>query len=68
MEAQRKITVQVPVHDLEAAQAFTGEGVTETVRTALKALANVQAQRELRRMRGKVKFAASLDDLRYDRE
>ena len=31
----RKITVQVPEHDLDMAQAYTGEGVTETVRAAL---------------------------------
>jgi len=68
MKALRKITVQVPVEDLDAAQAYTGEGVTETVRTGLKALANVQAQRELRSLRGKVKFALTVDELRHDRE
>jgi hypothetical protein len=32
----RKITVQVPEDDPAKAQAYTGEGVTETVRMALK--------------------------------
>lgn len=68
MQALRKITVQVLVEDLEAAQAYTGEGVTETVRSGLKALANVQAQRELRGLRGKVEFALPTDELRHDRE
>ena len=36
MTALRKITVQVPEDDLEMAQAYTGEGVTDTVRAALK--------------------------------
>lgn len=68
MGALRKITVQVPVEDLDAAQAFTGEGVTETVRTGLKALANIQAQRELRELRGKLEFRLPVEELRHDRE
>lgn len=68
MGALRKITVQVPVEDLDAAQALTGEGVTETVRTGLKALANVQAQRELRELRGKLEFRLPVEELRRDRE
>src|ERR1051326_4544634 len=36
MEEMRKITVEVPSDLLDRAQAFTGEGVTETVRTGLK--------------------------------
>ena len=64
----RKITVQVPEHDLDMAQAYTGEGVTETVRAALKKLASMQAQRRLLALRGKVKFSMSVEDMRYDRE
>jgi hypothetical protein len=64
----RKITVQVPEEDLAMAQAYTGEGVTETVRTALKKLASMKAQRELLTLRGKVKFALTSDELKYDRE
>jgi hypothetical protein len=66
--ALRKITVQVPEDDLEMAQAFTGEGVTETVRTALRKLANMRAQRELLKLRGKVRFSLSTDDLKHDDE
>ncbi|MDE2182554.1 MAG: hypothetical protein KGJ78_05980 [Alphaproteobacteria bacterium] len=64
----RKITVEVPEQDLEKAQAFTGQGVTETVRAGLKKLASIRAQQELRKLRGKVKFSMSLDELRYDDE
>ncbi len=68
MGAMKKITVEVPADDLAAAQALTGEGVSDTVRAALKKLASIQAQQELAKLRGKVKFALTLDELRYDRE
>jgi hypothetical protein len=68
MAELRKITVQVPEEDLAMAQAYTGEGVTETVRTGLKKLASMKAQRELLKLRGKVKFALTSDELKYDRE
>ena len=68
MSEMRKITVEVPGEVLESAQAFTGEGVTETVRAALKKLASMQAQRELLKLRGTFKFSIDLDELREDRE
>jgi hypothetical protein len=68
MGEMRKITVEVPGEVLESAQAFTGEGVTETVRAALKKLASMQAQRELLKLRGTFKFSIDLDELRADRE
>ena len=68
MSALRKITVQVPTEDLKRAQAFTGEGVTETVRAGLKRLASMKAQRSLLKLRGKVRFAMTSDELKYDRE
>lgn len=68
MGEMKKITVEVPADDLAAAQTLTGEGVTETVRAALHKLRSIQAQRELIKLRGKVKFALSLDELRHDRE
>jgi hypothetical protein len=66
MSELRKITVQVSEADLEAAQAYTGEGVTETVRAALKRLASMRAQQSLLKLRGKVKFSTSVADLKYD--
>jgi hypothetical protein len=68
MSALRKITVQVPEDDLVNAQELTGEGVTETVRMALKKLASIRAQRELLKLRGTYKFSLNLDELREDRE
>ena len=38
MSKMRKITVQVRADDLMAAQEFTGEGITETVRIGLRML------------------------------
>ena len=67
MTEMRKITVHVPEDLLEKAPALTGEGVTETVREGLKRLAWMQAQQELRKLRGSFKFSIDLDDLREDR-
>ena len=64
MTEMRKITVHVPEDLLERAQALTGEGVTETVREGLKRLASMQAQQELRKLRGTVKFSVDLMALR----
>jgi hypothetical protein len=68
MTELRKITVQVPEKDLAMAQAYTGEGVTETVRAALKKLASIKAQHELLELQGSFKFSLDLDELREDRE
>ena len=68
MSALRKITVQVPEADLQSAQAYTGEGVTDTVRAGLRTLANIRAQNELRKLRGKVKFSMTWQEMKYDRE
>jgi len=68
MGEMRKITVEVPEKLLASAQAFTGEGVTGTVREGLRRLASIRAQQEARKLRGKVKFSMTLDELRYDRE
>ena len=68
MSEMRKITVEVPEDVLEKAQGLTGEGVTETVRVALKRLASIWAQQKARELRGKVKFSLSIEDLRYDDE
>ena len=67
-DGMKKITVEVPERDLAQAQELTGSGVTETVRTALKKLASIQAQQRLLKLRGKVKFDLTLDEMRYDRE
>lgn len=68
MNEMRKITVEVPETDLAEAQALTGKGVTETVRDALRRMRSIRAQQRAMELRGKVKFALTLDELRYDRE
>ncbi|HEX3666046.1 MAG TPA: hypothetical protein VHU23_12545 [Rhizomicrobium sp.] len=68
MSEMRKITVEVPSEDLEYALAYTGEGVTETIRTALRRFRSALAQKRAMDLRGKVKFSLTLDELRYDRE
>ena len=68
MAELRKITVQVPEDALEKAQAYTGEGVTQTVTQALRRLASLQAQQELLKLRGKVKFSMTWQEMKHDRE
>jgi hypothetical protein len=68
MAEMRKITVDVPADDLAAAQEFTGAGVSETVRAALRRLGSIHAQHELRKLRGTYKFTIDLDELREDRK
>ncbi len=62
----RKITVHVPAALLESAQAETGEGVTETVRKGLELLKHARAYREVEKLKGKVKFKFTADQLRDD--
>ena len=68
MGDMRKITVEVPEDLLASAQAYTGEGVTETVRAALKKLAAIRAQREFLKFYGTYNFSIDLDELRRDRD
>jgi hypothetical protein len=68
MSEMRKITVDVSEEDLAAAQDYTGAGVTETVRVALKKLRAIRAQQELLKLRGKVKFDMTWQEMKYDRE
>jgi hypothetical protein len=68
MGGMRKITVQVPEDLLEKAQTLTGAGVTKTVTEGLKRLASMQAQQELLKLRGKVKFDMTWQEMKYDRE
>ena len=63
----RKITVHVPAALLESAQAETGEGITETVRKGLEMLRRARAYKELAKLRGKIKFDLTLDEIRHDR-
>ena len=64
MGETRKITVEVPEDLLASAQAYTGEGVTETVREALELLRQREVQNRARQWRGKIKFGVDLMKLR----
>lgn len=66
MGEMRKITVDVSADDLAAAQEYTGAGVSETVRVALKRIRSIGAQHELRKLRGTYKFTIDLNELRED--
>ena len=67
MEASRKITVEVPMALLEKAQRASGTGITQTVRTGLELVAASQTYARLRQLRGKVRFARTLAELKADR-
>jgi len=68
MGEMRKITVEVSKDDLDAAQEYTGTGVSETVRTALAKLRSDSAQKRALALRGKVKFSMTWQEMKYDRE
>jgi hypothetical protein len=73
MGTARKITVEVPPELLEKAQRASGSGITQTVRTGLQLVAASQAYARLpnsgglRQLRGKVRFARKLAELKADR-
>jgi hypothetical protein len=67
METARKITVEVPLDLLEKAQRASGTGVTQTVRAGLQLVAASRTYDHLRRLRGKVRFARTLAELKADR-
>jgi hypothetical protein len=68
MGEMRKITVEVPEHDLIAAQDYIGSSVTETVRAGLRRLRSDRALKKMRDLRGKVKFSMTWQEMKYDRE
>jgi hypothetical protein len=69
MTEMRKITAFVPAGLLKSAQAYTGAGVTETLRQALEGLAYRRFYEGLRSLRGKVDLSDfDLERLREDRE
>jgi hypothetical protein len=66
MSKIRKITIDVPGDLLEQAQAETSAGISETVRVGLKLLAAASAMRDLRKLKGKIKFSKSASELKGD--
>jgi hypothetical protein len=67
MTKARKITVEVPEDLLEKAQRASGSGVTQTVRASLQLMAASEAYARLLKLRGKVRFSRSAEELKDDR-
>ncbi|MGA9057102.1 MAG: hypothetical protein WB763_11380 [Terriglobia bacterium] len=62
----RKLTILIPEDLLRRAQKTTQTGVTPTVRRGLQILAAQEAYQALRKMRGKVKFGLTWQEMRGD--
>ncbi len=60
----KKLTVLVPQDLLRRAQKATKSGATPTVRKGLEVLAAQDAYEGLRKLRGKVKFGLTWQELR----
>lgn len=71
MGEMRKITAFIPADLIESAQQITGEGVSETLREALRRLKRADAYARLRAMQGKVDLEGdsgiTLAELREDK-
>jgi len=67
METAQKITVEIPRELLDKAQKASGTGITQTVRIGLQLVAASRTYARLRQLRGKVRFARTLADLKADR-
>ncbi len=60
----KKLTILVPQDLLKRAQRATKSGATPTVRKGLETLAAQDAYERLRKLRGKVKFGLTWQELR----
>lgn len=67
MGRTRKIKVAIDEELLKHAQKSTGENLSETVRQGLRLLATFSAFRQSVKLRGKVRFSKSWNNLKYDR-
>lgn len=67
MKTARKITIEVPEDLLDKAQKASGEGITQTVRAGLRLVAASHTYARLRKLRGKVKFSRTVEELKFDR-
>ena len=64
--AYKKVTLMVPVDLLEQALKAGGDNLTQTVRKGLILIAARDTYQNIKKMRGKVKFSLSLDEMRYE--
>jgi hypothetical protein len=67
MAKARKVTVELPAELLEKAQQASGTGVTQTIRAGLQLIAASRTYDQLLRLRGKVRFSRTSDELKDDR-
>jgi hypothetical protein len=67
VDVARKITVEVPAELLKKAQAASGAGITQTVRTGLQLIAASEDYTRLRALRGKIRFSLTPAQLKADR-
>jgi hypothetical protein len=65
-EQMKKLTIMVPQDLLRRAQKATKQGATPTVRKGLELLAAHDVYDALRKMRGKVKFGITWQEMRGD--
>lgn len=63
----RKITVHVPRELLDRAQRASGAGITQTIRAGLQLIAASDTYSQLRKLRGKVRFSRTWQELKDDR-
>jgi hypothetical protein len=68
MKTARKVTVELPSELLEKAQEASGTGITQTIRLGLQIVAASRAYEEIRRLRGKVHFSRTWQELKHDRD
>jgi hypothetical protein len=66
MSTAKKITTILPTDLLKEAQAVSGEGITKTIKMALKLLARQLAYKKLASFKGKYKSKMNLKMMRDD--
>lgn len=64
----KKVTMELPVNLVKAAQAETKQSLTETVRQGLEILVSRRASKTLAGLRGKLDLKIDLSELRRDRK
>jgi hypothetical protein len=67
MGRPRKITVEVPAELLKSARQASGAGIGQTVRIGLQLVAASQTYSRLHQLRGRVRFAKTVRELKLDR-
>ncbi len=63
----QKISTQLPQDLLDKAMTITHKGITETIKVALENLITFNAYRNIRNLKGKVKFTIDIKELRKDK-